>query len=252
MAPETIDDNPEPRGRWQRTILPALRAALPPTAPILAGFVFLGITCGIYAHSLGLPWWAPTLMACVIFAGSAEFVVASMLTGPFDPVQAFVMVFVINARHLFYGISMLDRYRGTGAKRPYLIFGMCDESFSINYSTEPPEGVDRGWFMFFVTLLDQLYWIAGCTLGSAFGTVLATSVEGVSFAMTALFVVIFLDQWLKDASHAGAVAGIVASAASLLVFGPDGFIIPAMVAILVLVTLARRRIEPRLDEDGRP
>lgn len=221
----------------------ALKAAFPHTTPILAGFIFLGITCGIYAVSLGLPWWIPTLMSIVIFAGSAEFVVASMLAGAFDPVQAFVVTLIINARHLFYGISMLERFRPLGRKRPYLIFGMCDETFSINYSTEPPAGVDRGWFMLFVTLLDHLYWVVGCTLGGLCGAVLATSIEGVSFAMTALFVVIFLDQWLKDPQHISAVVGIVAAAVALLAFGADAFMIPAMVLILVAVLALRGPIE---------
>ncbi|MBM6952907.1 AzlC family ABC transporter permease [Enorma phocaeensis] len=119
-----------------------MRAAFPLTVPILAGFVFLGITCGIYAGSLGLPWWVPVLMSIVIFAGSAEFVVASQLAGAFDPLTTFAVVLIINARHLFYGLSMLECFRGLGRKRPYLIFGMCDETFSINYATEPPEGID--------------------------------------------------------------------------------------------------------------
>lgn len=221
----------------------ALAAAFPHTIPILAGFVFLGITCGIYAGSLGLPWWMPTLMSIVIFAGSAEFVVASQLAGAFDPLTTFAVVLIINARHLFYGLSMLERFRGLGRKRPYLIFGMCDETFSINYATEPPAGVDRGWFMFWVTLLNHLYWIVGCTLGSVFGAVVATSIEDVSFAMTALFVVIFLDQWEKDAQHLSACTGVLAAAAALAIFGADNFMIPAMVLILIAVTLLRGRIE---------
>ena len=225
--------------------LTALRAAFPYTLPILAGFLFLGITCGIYAASLGLPWWAPPLMACCIFAGSAEFVVASMLTGAFNPLQTFIMVFVINARHLFYGISMLERFRTMGRKRPYLIFAMCDETFSINFSTRAPEGVDEGWFMTWASVLNQSYWVLGCTLGSLFGNALAVEVEGISFAMTALFVVIFLDQWLKDASHAGAMIGLVASAGMLILFGADSFILPAMALILVGVLAVRSRVEPK-------
>lgn len=225
--------------------LTALRAAFPYTLPILAGFLFLGITCGIYAASLGLPWWIPPLMACCIFAGSAEFVVASMLTATFNPLQTFIMVFVINARHLFYGISMLERFRTMGHKRPYLIFAMCDETFSINFSTRAPEGVDEGWLMTWISVLNQSYWVLGCTLGSIFGNALAMEVEGISFAMTALFVVIFLDQWLKDASHAGAVIGLVASAGMLVLFGADSFILPAMALILVGVLAVRSRVEPK-------
>ena len=233
-------------GAWA----PALRAAFPHTIPILAGFVFLGITCGIYSISLGLPWWTPTLMSVLIFAGSAEFMVASMLTGAFNPLQAFVVTFIINARHLFYGISMLERFRGLGAKRPYLIFGMCDETFSINYTADIPKDVDRGWFMLFVTLLNQLYWVVGCTLGSLCGSALALNVEGISFAMTALFVVIFLDQWLKDAQHLSAVAGIAAAAVALVALGADNFMIPAMVLIVAAVTALRGRIEPAYEARG--
>lgn len=225
--------------------LTALRAAFPYTLPILAGFLFLGITCGIYAASLGLPWWVPPLMACCIFAGSAEFVVASMLTGVFNPLQTFIMAFVINARHLFYGISMLELFRSMGRKRPYLIFAMCDETFSINFSTRAPEGVDEGWFMTWVSVLNQSYWVLGCTLGSLFGNALAMEVEGISFAMTALFVVIFLDQWLKDASHAGAVIGLTASAGMFVLFGADSFILPAMALILVGVLAVRSKVEPK-------
>lgn len=222
----------------------ALKAAFPYTIPILAGFVFLGMTCGIYSISLGLPWWIPPLMAIMIFAGSAEFLVASMLVSPFSPLSTFVLVFIVNARHLFYGLSMLERFRGLGKLRYYLTFGMCDETFSINYATEPPAGIDRGWFMFFVTLLNHLYWIAGCTLGSLAGRVLAVEVEGVSFAMTALFVVIFLDQWLRDKQHVSAIIGIVAAAVALVVFGADAFMIPAMVLILVATVALRGRIAP--------
>lgn len=189
-------------------------------------------------------------MACLIFAGSAEFVVASMLMAPFNPVQVFLTVLVINARHLFYGLSMLERFRRQGAKRPYLIFAMCDESFSINFSARVPAGVDEGWFMTFVSLLDQLYWVVGCTLGSLFGSMVALEVEGVSFAMTALFTVIFVDQWQKDPVPASEVIGVGAALVALWAFGADLFMIPAMLLILAGVALARGRLEPVLGVSG--
>lgn len=139
---------------------------------------------------------------------------------------------------------MLERFRGLGPKRFYLIFGMCDETFSINYATQAPDGVDRGWFVFFITILNQLYWVVGCTLGGVFGTLLNVDASGLSFAMTALFVVIFLDQWLKEPTHASSLVGAGLSLAALLVFGPDSFIIPAMVAILVACLALRQRLEP--------
>lgn len=222
----------------------AFRAAAPLSAPIMAGFVFLGITCGMYSSSLGLPWWMPTLMSIAIFGGSAEFIVASMLPGAFDPLTTFVVILVVQARHLFYGLSMLQPFRGMGKKKPYLIYAMCDESFSINYSAHVPAGVDRGWFMIFVSLLNQASWVVGCTLGGVFGSMIPLAVEGISFAMTALFVVIFLDQWLTEPSHASSITGLVASAAALALFGADGFLIPAMIAILAVVTALRPRLQP--------
>ena len=232
------------------TIAAAFKAAFPLTIPILAGFLFLGLTCGIFAESLGLAWWMPTAMSIIIFAGSAEFTVASMLTGAFNPLQAFLVVLVVNARHLFYGLSMLERFQGMGRKRGYLIYAMCDETFSITYATRAPKDVDEGWFMFFISLLNQSYWVLGCTLGGIFGSVLNVDIKGISFAMTALFVVIFLDQWMKDENHLSAVVGVAASFAALLAFGADGFIIPAMIAILVVMTLLRRQLEPTLTPDS--
>lgn len=156
----------------------AFKAAFPHTIPIFAGFWFLGMTYGIYMNVSGFSFWYPMFMSLTIFAGSMEFVAVNLLLGAFNPLQALVMTLMINARHLFYGISMLDKYRGTGWKKFYLIFGMCDESFSINYTAEIPEDVDKGWFMFFVTLLNQFYWFFGATLGGLFGSLIHFSTEG--------------------------------------------------------------------------
>ncbi|MBM6786580.1 AzlC family ABC transporter permease [Collinsella tanakaei] len=228
----------------------AFKQALPLCVPIMAGFVFLGITCGVYSSSLGLPWWMPTLMSIAIFGGSAEFVVASMLPGAFDPLTAFLVVLVVQARHLFYGLSMLGPFRGMGKKKPYLIYAMCDESFSINYSAHAPASIDRGWFMTFVSLLNQGSWVVGCTLGGVFGSMIPLHVQGISFAMTALFVVIFMDQWLSEPSHASSLTGLAATALALVVFGPDSFLIPAMVLILIVVTAARAKLEPVYGDAG--
>ena len=221
----------------------AFKTAFPHTIPIFAGFWFLGMTYGIYMNVSGFSFWYPMLMSLTIFAGSMEFVAVNLLLGAFNPLQAFVMTLMINARHLFYGISMLDKYRGTGWKKFYLIFGMCDESFSINYTAEIPEDIDRGWFMFFVTLLNQFYWFFGATLGGIFGSLIHFSTEGLDFVMTAMFVVIFLEQWLKEKNHISAVMGIVLSLLCLTVFGADNFMIPSMLAIFAALTLMRGRLE---------
>ena len=221
----------------------AFRAAFPYTLPIFAGFWFLGLTYGIYMNVSGFSFLYPLFMSITIYAGSMEFVTVSRLLGAFDPLSAFVMTLMVNARHLFYGISMLERYRGTGWKKFYLIFGMCDEIFSINYSARIPENVDRGWFMFFVTLLNQLYWVSGSTLGGLLGSLIHFSTEGLEFVMTAMFVVIFLEQWLKDRNHSSELIGLGISVVCLVIFGPDNFIIPAMAAILAVLTLLRKQME---------
>lgn len=227
----------------QQTIKQAFQAAFPYTIPIFAGFWFLGMTYGIYMNVFGFSFWYPMLMSLTIFAGSIEFVTVNMLLGAFNPLQALALALMINARHLFYGISMLDKYKGTGWKKLYLIFGMCDESFSINYTAEIPPNVDRGWFMFFVTLLNQIYWVSGATLGGLFGSLIPFNTEGLEFVLTAMFVVIFLDQWLKEENHTSAILGLALSLLCLLAFGADGFIIPSMVAILAVLTLLRKPIE---------
>lgn len=223
-----------------QTIKKAFRCAFPYTIPIFAGFWFLGLTYGIYMNASGFRFWYPMLMSLTIFAGSVEFVAVNMLLGAFSPVQALAMTLMINARHLFYGISMLDRYRGTGWKKVYLIFGMCDESFSINYTAEIPDDVDRGWFMFFVTLLNHFYWFSGATLGGIFGSFLTFNTEGLDFVMTAMFVVIFMNQWMKEEKHTSSLLGLGLSFLCLIAFGADNFIIPAMLAILAVLTILQK------------
>ncbi len=160
--------------RRQSTVWRALRAAAPQTIPVLAGYFVLGMGYGIYVQSLGLPVWMPMLMGTVVYGGSLEFVLASLLLSAFSPLSAFLMALMIQARHLFYGLTMLERYQGYGPRGFYMIYAMSDETFSITCSAEPPEGVDRGWFMFFITLLDQCYWVAsaGSWRGGGLGAAL--------------------------------------------------------------------------------
>ena len=229
----------------------ALRAAAPQTVPVFAGYLVLGIGYGIYVQSLGLPVWMPMLMGTVVYGGSLEFVLASLLLGAFAPLSAFLMALMIQARHLFYGLAMLERYKGYGLRSIYMIYAMSDETFSITCSAEPPEGVDRGWFMFFITLLDQLYWVASAGLGAVVGSVLPFSTKGVDFVMTAMFVVIFLEQWRKEKRHDSAAVGMAASVVCLAIFGAENFLIPTMVCILAALLLLRRPIEAKESEAAR-
>ena len=211
--------------RRQSTVWRALRAAAPQTIPVLAGYFVLGMGYGIYVQSLGLPVWMPMLMGTVVYGGSLE------------------LALMIQARHLFYGLAMLERYKGYGLRSFYMIFAMSDETFSITCSAEPPEGVDRGWFMFFITLLDQCYWVASAGLGAVVGSVLPFSTEGVDFVMTAMFTVIFLNQWEKDRQHYSALIGLAAPLVCLAVFGSGSFLLPSMGCILILLLALRKPIE---------
>lgn len=223
----------------------SFRAAFPQTIPILAGFLFLGMAYGIYMNVQGFSFVYPMLMALVIFGGSLEFLAVEMLLSPFAPLQVLLVSLMIQARHLFYGISMLDKFKDMGWKKFYLIYGMCDETFSVNYTAGISEDCDRGWFYFFVTALNQLYWVGGATLGGLLGSLIHFNTNGLDFVMTAMFIVIFLEQWLKEKHHYSAWAGMLSSVACLLIFGADNFLIPTMICILVLLTAFRRPIERR-------
>lgn len=228
--------------------LKALKAAFPHTIPVLAGYLGLGLAYGIYMKVSGFSFIYPLIMSIVIFGGSLQFVAVSMLLSAFAPLQVFIMSLLIQARHLFYGISMLEKYKGLGWKKYYLIYGLSDETFSVNYTAKIPEDVDKGWFLFFITLLDQAYWVVAATAGGLIGSLLTFDTEGLSFVMTAMFVVIFIEQWLKEKHHVSAYIGLGVSAACLFLFGADSFMIPSMVTIIVLLMVLRKPIE-KLEEE---
>lgn len=221
----------------------ALKCAFPLTLPIMAGFSFLGIAYGFYMHSLGFSFVYPIIISLTIFAGSMEFVAANLLLGVFDPIGAFFMTLMVNARHLFYGISMLDKYNGVGKKKYYLMFGLCDESFSINCTANIPQDVDKGWFMFFVTLLNHFYWFAGATLGGLFGTFISFNTKGIDFVMTALFVVIFIERWMEEKTHHSALIGLGVCGACLAIFSSKNFIVPSMIAMIAVLFAFKKPIE---------
>lgn len=227
----------------KKHILLALKLAFPYTIPIMTGFCFLGLAYGIYMNILGFNFLYPTLMAALIFGGSLEFIAATMLLSPFAPVQTFIVAVMIQARHLFYGLAMLEKYKGLGWKRQYLIFGLCDETFAINYSARVPKEVDKGWFYFFVTLLNQFYWVISAAIGGLIGTVISFDTQGLDFVMTAMFVVIFLEQFLNEEKHITGAIGFLASIICLIVFGPHSFLIPTMIIIIFTLILFRMYIE---------
>lgn len=187
----------------------ALRAAFPATIPVMTGFLCLGTAYGLLMQSKGYgPGWS-VLMSAIAFGGSMQFVAVTLLTTAFDPVQAFLLSVMVNARHMFYGLSLLDKYKGLGKVRAFLIYVLCDETFSLVSTLEPPEGVARRDFYFWISLLDYLYWITGTALGGLLGSFLTFDTTGLDFALTALFVVLFLEQWKKPENRPAGVMGIL-------------------------------------------
>lgn len=217
----------------------AVKAAVPYSLPILAGYLILGFGFGLLLQSKGYGILWALGMSVAIYAGSMQFVAIDLLASGAGLITTALMTLMANARHLFYGISMLIRYRDMGRAKPFLVFGLSDETYSVVSHVDPPEGVDRKWFYLSITLLDQLYWIAGSALGSAFGMLVPINTTGVDFSMTALFMVIVVDNLMKKESRATSLIGIGCSFVCLMIFGPERFLIPSMLAITAALMIAR-------------
>ncbi len=221
----------------------ALKAAFPRTLPVMAGYLVLGFGFGVLLVSRGYSWLWGLLMSLLIYAGSMQFVAIDLLTSGATLIASALMTLLINARHLFYGLSMLEEYKNTGLKKPYLIFALTDETYSLVCRGEVPEGIDKGWYYFFISALNQLYWVLGSLSGALVGELFRFDARGVEFSMTALFVVIFTQQWLDSRDRRPAVIGLISALICLLVFGPANFILPSMGLILLLLALFRRRLD---------
>lgn len=221
----------------------ALRAAFPHTIPVMLGYLFLGFAFGILLQSKGYHFGWAILMSLFIYAGSMQFVAINFFAGGISMLSMALMTLMVNIRHVFYGLAMLTKFKDTGRKKPYLIFSLTDETFSLLCSAEAPQGVNKGWFLFFISLLDQIYWVVGSALGGLLGSVLPFNTKGIDFAMTALFVVIFVEQWKSSKNHIPALTGLVGSALCLLIFGASNFILPSMIVIVLIMTVFRKNLE---------
>ena len=218
----------------------AVRAAFLDTVPVMAGYVFLGFGFGIllYQSGYGAVW--SLAMSLFIYAGSMQYLTVSLLTGGAGLLTAALTTVVVNARHLFYGISMVEAYKGAGKKKPYMIFALTDETNSLVSQNQVPDGISRHGYCFLVSLFDQIYWVGGSVLGSLAGTLLPINFEGIEFALTALFVTIFVEQWLSTKNHIPAIIGVASTLGCLLIFGRDLFLIPSMVIIAIALTTQRK------------
>lgn len=224
----------------------AFRAAFPATLPVLTGYLFLGLAYGLLMQREGLSVWVTLAMSAVVYAGSIQYAALPLLSAPFAPLSALALALMVNARHVFYGISMLPRYRKTGRYEPYLAFALTDETFSVNVSAQIPPNVAPGAFYFAVSLLNQSYWVAASVAGHLFGNLLAFNTQGVEFVMTALFTVILTGQWMETREHRPALIGLGASGLCLVLFGPGQFILPAMALILLLLLALHGPLERSL------
>ncbi len=230
----------ETKNKWFQK---AFSAAFPHTIPVLTGFLVLGMAYGVLMQTKGYGTLWAVLMSAVAFCGSMQFVAITLLTAAFNPLQAFLLSVMVNARHLFYGISMLEKYKGLGKVRAFLIYTLCDETFSISSSVTPPEDIDRKYFYLSISLLDYLYWVIGTFLGSVLGNFVSFNTKGLDFVLTALFVVLFLEQMKKSENRIFGLIGIACTVVALVFFGAANLVIPAMILILlVLLGMGRKKI----------
>ncbi len=234
----------------EKGMLGAFRAALPRTLPVLAGYLVLGVAFGLLLNSIGLGVFWAAAMSILVYAGSAQFLAVSLIGASASLPQVALLTFLLNFRHFFYGLSMVSRYQGVGKRKLYLAFALSDETYAILAGALLPAQVDPADYYFAVSLLDQCYWVAGSLIGATVGQLITFDTTGVDFAMTALFVVLAVEQWKSARRHAPALFGVCCGVVCLLIFGPDLFLIPALAAIVALLLLFRRRLEEDRSGEG--
>ncbi len=220
-----------------------LRFSLKATLPIFFGYLALGIAFGILLQEAGYNWLWALGISLTVYAGSMQFVLVGFLAAGTSLLTVAVMTLLVNCRHIFYGLSLLERFKGQGGRRPYLIFALTDETYSLLCGAEPPPELDRGKVDVCMSALDHCYWILGSVIGCIAGQLIPFDMEGVDFAMTALFVVIFVEQWQSAKSHVSALVGLASAVVFLILLGPDAFILPSLLVTVGALLLLRPRME---------
>ena len=229
-----------------------IKQAFIKSLPVMAGYVVLGIGFGILLRGAGYGVLWAFAMSAFIYAGSMQYVGVSLLTGGASILTTALTTFMVNARHLFYSISMVDRYKDAGKYKPYMIFALTDETYSLLSGGEDPFGDEEAlnMYRFWVSLFDQSYWVTGCVLGSLLGAVIPFSAKGIEFSMTALFIASFTEQWLTTRDHLPALTGLLSTLACLVIFGAERFLIPAMLLITLILTVVRGRYHDPAQASG--
>ncbi len=228
----------------------AVKAALTASFPVMLGYVFVGIAFGLLFCEKGYGVLWALLMSVTVYAGSMQFIAINFFSGAFSLWQVAVMTLAVNLRHVFYGLSMIERFRGMGRKKPYMIFSLTDETYSLLCSAKVPEGVKPQRFFFLVSLFNQCYWVLGSVIGSLAGSLIRFNTTGIDFAMTALFLVICTEQWLSFPTRVPAVIGACAGVGLLFLLGADRFIIPAMLISVLMLLFLRGRLEHKTNPEG--
>lgn len=208
------------------------RLALTTSSPVFFGYVILGLGYGLYMHNLGFSFWYPTLMAMTIYGGSVEFIIATLLLQHFNPLNVLLITAVVGFRQFFYGISMLDRYPYRGWRRLFLVFGLTDETFVINYRLKVPSGCDRTTVQLWISTLDYFYWVLGAFLGGSLGSILNLQIKGLDFVMTALFIVLTLEQFMQEKRHISSLSGVGITIVCLLLFGKTYFLVATLLILV--------------------
>ena len=220
------------------------------TIPIMTGYVVLGIGFGVLLQKAGYSWIWALVMGLTMYSGTMQYVGVDLLSSGASIITTAVMALVVNARYIFYGLPMIDRYKNSGWKKPWLIFGLTDENFALLCSTEAPEGSSDHLYCLLVTIFDHCYWMIGCVLGVLLGSAMKFNTTGIEFVMTALFITVFVDQWRETKQHLPALSGIGVTLICLLIFGKENFLIPSMVLIVVVLSLFRKIIDSGAKVDG--
>ena len=216
-----------------------LSFALHRSTPVFFGYLFLGIAFGLMLQRAGFSFPWAVMSSVFIYAGSGQFALVEMLQNSENLIAVAVMTFSINCRHIFYGISFIERFKAMGKRGLYMIFSLTDETYSLLCTTKVPEDCDEDKAFFYIAVLDQLYWVFGSLIGALIGQLITFNSEGIEFAMTALFVVLFIEQWLENRNHLPALIGAVCSIGFLLLVGPTRFILPSLLATVALLLLLR-------------
>ena len=221
----------------------AFRKAFPYTIPVLTGYLFIGIAFGVMYAEKGYSFLWAILMSLLVYAGSGQYLAVNFFVPGFSFLQVIFLTFMVNVRHIFYGISLLEKFNKMGKKRWYMIFGLTDETYSLLCTTNVPEDVEEDKFLFAISIMNQCYWVLGSAIGAIAGTVLPINSEGIDFAMTALFVVIFVEQWMEKKNRIPEIIGVTVAIIALMVFGASSFVLPAMLAIVALLFIGRKKLD---------